>query len=85
VVLYQLSYARRLLFSENQLILASLKAILLSSVLLDRKCRKSILGLFLKFPNPMISAHVAQSVERVLGKDEVGGSNPLVGSIQYHN
>ena len=28
----------------------------------------------------MISAHVAQSVERVLGKDEVGGSNPLVGS-----
>jgi hypothetical protein len=29
----------------------------------------------------MPSAHVAQSVERVLGKDEVGGSNPLVGSI----
>ena len=28
----------------------------------------------------MPSAHVAQSVERVLGKDEVGGSNPLVGS-----
>ena len=26
-------------------------------------------------------AHVAQLVERVLGKDEVGGSNPLVGSI----
>jgi hypothetical protein len=26
------------------------------------------------------SAHVAQSAERVLGKDEVGGSNPLVGS-----
>ena len=34
--------------------------------------------------NPMFSAHVAQSVERVLGKDEVGGSNPLVGSIKYH-
>ena len=27
-------------------------------------------------------ALVAQSVERVLGKDEVGGSNPLEGSIQ---
>ncbi|SVD95789.1 uncharacterized protein METZ01_LOCUS448643, partial [marine metagenome] len=26
--------------------------------------------------------HVAQLVERVLGKDEVGGSNPLVGSMQ---
>ena len=25
-------------------------------------------------------AHVAQAVERVLGKDEVSGSNPLVGS-----
>ena len=34
---------------------------------------------FLKI-NPHDSAHVAQSVERVLGKDEVGGSNPLVGS-----
>ena len=32
----------------------------------------------------MSSAHVAQSVERVLGKDEVGGSNPLVGSIHNH-
>ena len=28
-----------------------------------------------------LRAHVAQSAERVLGKDEVGGSNPLVGSI----
>ena len=27
-------------------------------------------------------AHVAQLVERVLGKDEVGGSSPLVGSTQ---
>ena len=26
------------------------------------------------------SAHVAQSAERVLGKDEVTGSNPVVGS-----
>ena len=33
--------------------------------------------------SPMNSAHVAQSVERVLGKDEVGGSNPLVGSTSY--
>lgn len=28
----------------------------------------------------ILIAHVAQSAERVLGKDEVGGSNPLVGS-----
>ncbi len=27
-----------------------------------------------------ICAHVAQLAERILGKDEVGGSNPLVGS-----
>ena len=27
------------------------------------------------------SAHIAQSVERVLGKNEVIGSNPIVGSI----
>ena len=26
-------------------------------------------------------AHVAQLVERILGKDEVSGSNPLEGSI----
>ena len=25
------------------------------------------------------SAHVAQTAEHILGKDEVGGSNPLVG------
>ena len=30
---------------------------------------------------PQTIAHVAQSVERVLGKDEVSGSIPLVGSI----
>ena len=29
---------------------------------------------------PSQQAHVAQSVERVLGKDEVSGSIPLVGS-----
>ena len=27
------------------------------------------------------TAHVAQLVERILGKDEVSGSNPLMGSI----
>ena len=27
------------------------------------------------------SAHVAQSVEHILGKDEVSGSIPLMGSI----
>ena len=30
---------------------------------------------------PTIYAHVAQSVEHVLGKDEVVGSIPIVGSI----
>ncbi len=29
----------------------------------------------------LCGAHVAQSVERVLGKDEVTGSSPVVGSI----
>ena len=28
-----------------------------------------------------VGAHVAQSVERILGKDEVTGSNPVVGSM----
>ena len=28
----------------------------------------------------MVAAHVAQLVEHVLGKDEVIGSNPIVGS-----
>ena len=28
-----------------------------------------------------MNAHVAQPVERILGKDEVIGSNPIVGSI----
>ena len=30
-------------------------------------------------------AHVAQLVERILGKDEVGGSIPLEGSIAANN
>ncbi len=36
-------------------------------------------GLFVCFLDKQ--AHVAQSVERILGKDEVGSSNLLVGSI----
>ncbi len=32
-----------------------------------------------RLPLIFLSAHVAQSVEHVLGKDEVGGSSPLVG------
>jgi hypothetical protein len=32
-------------------------------------------------PNGLWRAHVAQSVEHVLGKDEVTGSIPVVGSI----
>ena len=31
-------------------------------------------------PDGINIANVAQAVERILGKDEVGGSNPLVGS-----
>ncbi len=34
-----------------------------------------------EYPSGCCRAHVAQSVERVLGKDEVSGSIPLVGSI----
>ncbi len=30
------------------------------------------------------SAHVAQPVEHILGKDEVSGSSPLVGSFTYN-
>jgi hypothetical protein len=29
-------------------------------------------------------AHIAQLVEHILGKDEVTGSNPVVGSIIYY-
>ncbi len=28
-------------------------------------------------------AHIAQSVEHFLGKEEVTGSNPVVGSIEF--
>ena len=31
-------------------------------------------------PEVMISAHIAQSVEHFLGKEEVTGSNPVMGS-----
>ena len=31
-------------------------------------------------PGPLIVAHIAQPVEHILGKNEVSGSNPLVGS-----
>ena len=48
-------------------------------VLLDKTTVNFIVNRFFKCYPP---AHVAQSVERVLGKDEVGGSNPLVGSTQ---
>ncbi len=34
---------------------------------------------------PLNMAHVAQSVEHILGKDEVGGSSPLVGSVYLNN
>ena len=41
---------------------------------------------WVRFPSPapvgLASAHVAQSVEHVLGKDEVTGSIPVVGSIK---
>ncbi len=34
---------------------------------------------------PLIrNAHVAQTVEHILGKDEVGGSSPLVGLNTYY-
>jgi hypothetical protein len=31
---------------------------------------------------PLVGAHVAQSAEHILGKDEVSGSIPLMGSIK---
>ena len=31
----------------------------------------------------LVSAHIAQSVEHFLGKEEVTGSNPVVGSSQH--
>ena len=38
-----------------------------------------------RLPLKRVIAHVAQSVEHILGKDEVGGSSPLVGSFLYKN
>ena len=38
----------------------------------------------LKFLTGFILAHVAQSVEHFLGKEEVIGSNPIVGSMEKH-
>ena len=34
-------------------------------------------------PPPTISAHIAQQVEHILGKNEVIGSNPIVGSPMF--
>ena len=31
----------------------------------------------------LVCAHIAQSVEHFLGKEEVTGSNPVVGSIAF--
>ena len=45
----------------------------------------SKLIVWVRFPSPAPSAtaHIAQSVEHFLGKEEVTGSNPVVGSIRY--
>jgi hypothetical protein len=42
----------------------------------------SKLMVWVRFPSPapMTFAHIAQSVEHFLGKEEVTGSNPVVGS-----
>ncbi len=37
-----------------------------------------------RLPLKNLRAHVAQSVEHILGKDEVSGSSPLVGSTTFH-
>jgi hypothetical protein len=36
-----------------------------------------------RFPLHFQAAHIAQAVEHFLGKEEVIGSSPIVGSIQY--
>ena len=47
----------------------------------------SKLIMWVRFPSPAPlkgecgEAHIAQAVERVLGKDEVTGSTPVMGSI----
>ena len=43
---------------------------------------------WVRFPSPALSvtevcAHIAQSVEHFLGKEEVVGSNPIVGSFFF--
>ena len=46
----------------------------------------SKLMMWVRSPSPApvwVSAHIAQSVEHFLGKEEVTGSNPVVGSIGY--
>ena len=46
----------------------------------------SKLMMWVRSPSPapaLGSAHIAQSVEHFLGKEEVTGSNPVVGSIGY--
>ncbi len=46
----------------------------------------SKLMMWVRSPSPApawIYAHIAQSVEHFLGKEEVTGSNPVVGSIGY--
>ncbi len=51
--------------------------------------------MWVRFPSPapwqdgrcyqetLVCAHIAQSVEHFLGKEEVTGSNPVVGSIAF--
>src|SRR5580693_135904 len=50
------------------------------SSMVERQPSKLITWVRFPSPAPYGSAHVAQLVEHVLGKDEVSGSIPLVGS-----
>ncbi len=45
------------------------------------ECSFNLAGLQVQMNEQRLAAHVAQSVEHILGKDEVSGSIPLVGSI----
>ena len=40
---------------------------------------------YLKSATQAPEAHIAQEVEHFLGKEEVTGSNPVVGSMKYWN
>ena len=40
----------------------------------------SKLMMWVRSPSPAPNAHIAQSVEHFLGKEEVTGSNPVMGS-----